>query len=77
MIIEVPDVLEVILEPRFLQHVPRVSADGEDLALLDPVVGIEGEGYGAFGDGAFVDYGLAVVFAVGLFGGRDDVRIII
>ena len=45
------------------EHAEGVAAHRKHLAGLDPVVLVEGQGVGVFGDRAAVDHRLAVVFA--------------
>mmetsp|Transcript_21643 Transcript_21643/g.67077 ORF Transcript_21643/g.67077 Transcript_21643/m.67077 type:complete len:326 (-) Transcript_21643:210-1187(-) len=64
--VEAPDELKVLAEARAVQHVPRVPADGEDLALVHRVVVVERPRLRVRLNRAEVDDGLAIVLAVGL-----------
>ena len=63
MTAEITDEAEMRRQTAFGEHAEGVAAHRKHLAGLDPVVLVEGQGVGVFGNRAAVDHRLAVVFA--------------
>ena len=68
MLAEIPDEFKMFLEPRLLEHIVRVAANGEYLSSLHVVVIVQGPPGLKPRDGALVNDGLPVILAKGFEG---------